>query len=84
MKAVPAASFEMAQAKFLFEFLIIRFDELPLFAQGHQLTQRDRFRQGSTASTWSVSFSVFGHSISSHCSACGSLRPVVAMGCTHA
>jgi hypothetical protein len=46
MKAAPAASFEMAQTKFLFEFLIVAFDNPALFAQSHQLAQSDGFRQG--------------------------------------
>src|ERR1700741_5612831 len=45
MKAAPAASFEMAQTKFLFEFLIVAFDNPALFAQKYQWTQSDGFRQ---------------------------------------
>jgi hypothetical protein len=31
MKAAPAASFEVAQAKFLFQFFVIAFDDPALF-----------------------------------------------------
>ena len=35
MKAAPSAAFEVAQAKFLFQFFIIAFDDPALFSQNH-------------------------------------------------
>src|ERR1035438_397948 len=45
MKAAPAAAFEVTQAKFLFQFLIIAFDHPALFSQSDQVAQSDVFRQ---------------------------------------
>ena len=45
VKAAPAAPFEVAQAEFLFQFLVIAFDDPALFAQRGQSAQPDVFRQ---------------------------------------
>ncbi len=45
MKAAPTAAFEVAQAKFLFQFFIISFDDPALFSQGNHVAQSDVFRQ---------------------------------------
>ncbi len=37
MKAAPAAAFEVAQAEFLFQFLVIAFDDPALFRQSDQI-----------------------------------------------
>ena len=37
MEAAPSASFVVAQPEFLFEFLIIPFDNPAMFGQMHQL-----------------------------------------------
>src|SRR6516225_11475308 len=45
MKATPTASFEMPQAEFLLEFLIVALDDPALFGQQNQTTKRDGCRQ---------------------------------------
>ena len=45
MEAAPAASFEVAQPQFLFQFLIIAFDDPALFCQPDQSVQADAFGQ---------------------------------------
>src|ERR1700689_5557244 len=45
MKASPAASFEVAQAKFLFQLFIIAFDDPAMFGLSDQFAQSDLFRQ---------------------------------------
>jgi hypothetical protein len=45
MKAAPAATFEVAQSEFLFQFFIIAFDDPALFCQSVQVAQWDVFRQ---------------------------------------
>jgi hypothetical protein len=45
VKAAPAAAFEMAQAKFLLQFLVIAFGDPALFSERDQLVQRNAFRQ---------------------------------------
>ncbi len=46
MEAAPAASFVVAQAEFLFQFLVIAFDDPAMFGQVHQFSQTDVRRQG--------------------------------------
>ena len=46
MKAAPTASFVMAQAEFLFQFLVIAFDDPAMFGQVHQFPQTNVRRQG--------------------------------------
>jgi len=45
VEAAPSASFEVAQAEFLFQFLVGAFDNLALFAERDQIAERDVFRQ---------------------------------------
>ena len=45
MKAAPSAAFEVAEPQFLFELLVVAFDDPSLFRQGHQVTQLDAFGQ---------------------------------------
>jgi hypothetical protein len=55
VEAAPAASFEVAQAQFLFQFLIIAFDDPALFRQSDQVAQWC-FPPGSTSSICAVRF----------------------------
>src|SRR5271170_50484 len=41
VKAAPAAPFEVPQAEFLFQFLVIAFDDPALFGQSGQISQAD-------------------------------------------
>ncbi len=73
MENAPAAPFKMTQTEFLFEFLIIALDDPSLF--GQRTRRRRGMDSGRFDSQYFVgSFSSLGHSISSHCSGCGSLR----------
>ena len=45
VEAAPAASFEVAQPQFLFQFLIIAFDDPALFCQPDQSAETDAFGQ---------------------------------------
>ena len=46
MKAAPTASFVVAQAEFLLQFLVIPFDDPAMFGQLHQFLQGSIGRQG--------------------------------------
>ena len=46
MKTSPAASFVVTQAEFLFQFLVIAFDDPAMFGQVHQFPQTNIGRQG--------------------------------------
>ena len=45
MEAAPTASFVVAQAEFLLQFLIVPFDDPAVFGQMHQFNQGDIGRQ---------------------------------------
>ena len=45
MKAAPTAAFEVPQAKFLFEFFVVAFNDPALLRQSDQVTQSDVCRQ---------------------------------------
>ena len=47
MKATPAATLEMAEAKLLFEFLVIALDAPAQLGDAHQLPQRGGTGQGT-------------------------------------
>ena len=73
MKSAPAASFIMAQTEFLLQFFVIPLDDPAMFGQAHQVLSS--VAAGKVESQYLVGSRLFaGHSISNHCSACGSLR----------
>lgn len=45
VKSAPAAAFKMSQPEFLFQFLIVAFDEPALFGQCDQIRQKEVFPQ---------------------------------------
>ena len=45
VEAAPAASFEVAQPEFLFQFLVIAFDDPALFCLSDKIAQPDGFGQ---------------------------------------
>jgi len=45
MEAAPTAPFEVAQAKFLFQFFVVAFDDPALFGQSDKVPQSDAFYQ---------------------------------------
>ena len=50
VKAAPAAAFKVAQAEFLFQFLIVAFDDPALFGQRGQIAQLAVFPPDWTSS----------------------------------